>query len=510
MLERSDHSHGARAGSSGHGPRPERIFARATGLQTLDRYGAASQLTAITAVLGESRLKTVVELGDHGGWFSLSLLDAGLADKASVYDVNSRALAAARTMARQMGLADRIEFVERAPDLDTLRALPEADMMICANVLHHAGMQFDQATVRRDGWEHYARAWLTEMRRKSRLAIVGIAFEEAKPRWDVPHAHKPARFGQCLERAGWAIRYDANARDIEKIGVERANGRYTKGGILLGPSQKQNAIKQILARLGGVAGNGRQNYHLYILEAGKVTLPHLVIVAGVSGSGKSTFVDQLQGHGLPDEIYRRLPAGVGDWPVVGSSMRPVFPHGAPGIVLQYDMNGRGLSKGRDFTDDPLLDGLENASVVTVVNLRPPPHLMIDQLVVREGGGRTKEQILDSASAWRLPQGSRAINRILRRWKPWIDQNRLFSCRRKINLYSQKGWLEGMYARWDAYLRALGAKGPAVEQIFLEPDPAERVGSVYAWRVARDQRNDDAEPARDAKGPPMQGGVERVS
>ena len=227
---------------------------------------------------------------------------------------------------------------------------------------------------------------------------------------------------------------------------------------------------------------------------------HLVIVAGTSGSGKSTFVDQLRGHELPGEINARLPADIGDWPVVGSSMRPVFPRGAPGIVLQYDMNGRGVAAGRDFCDDPALFGVALAKAVTVINLRPPPDLMIDQLVAREGGGRTKEQILQETFTW-SPQRSYLVRKILRRWQPWIARKRRHSCRRKINLYNQDGWLDGLYERWQAYLRSLGTKGATIEQIFLEPDLSTQVGNAYSWRIASGLQKSDAEPGKEWRRPP---------
>jgi len=482
-------------------PRLGQTLPEATAARALEKHGSAEQLDAITTVLAGSRLTTMIGLGDHSGYLCLSLLDASIAERATVYHVNSGALAAGRTMARHMGLSDRISFVERAPSLDLVRALPSVDLMICLNVLPHAGTQFDQAAVGHDGWE-----WLTEMRRKCKLAVVGIAFEETKPKnWDVPRTHRAARFAQCAEQAGWALLYDANVRDIERLGVERANGRYSEGGHLLGqPQGKRNVVKRTFARLGGAAGiqtlttaldNERQSQHLYILEAEKISLPHLVIVAGTSGAGKSTFVDQLRGRQLRQEIYRRLPSGVSDWPVVGSSKRPLFPRRAPGIVFQFDMNGRGISKGRDFGDDPALFDVAHARAVTVVNLRPPPGLMIDQLIARDGGGRTKKEILKGTSAWPLPQKSWLLNRILRSWNPRIDRDRLHSCRRKISLYDQEDWLDGLYARWEAYLLSLSAKGIGVEQIFLEPDLSTQSGNAYSWRIASAHQKTDADPAR---------------
>jgi hypothetical protein len=131
------------------------------------------------------------------------------------------------------------------------------------------------------------------------------------------------------------------------------------------------------------------------------------------------------------------------------------------------------------------------------------------LVLREGGGWTKRQILEKP-AWQLLQGSRRINRLLRRWKPWIEQKRRLSCRRKIGFYDQDGWLDAFYARWDAYVRSLGAKGPAVEQIFLEPNQTARVGNVYSWRIAPRLQRAEAKPAGNCEYTAASGAVERVA
>lgn len=235
---------------------------------------------------------------------------------------------------------------------------------------------------------------------------------------------------------------------------------------------------------------------------------HLVVVAGTSGSGKSTFVDQLLARDLPDDINARLPAGIHGWPVVGASMKPILPDNTDGFIFQYDMNGRGIAGGRDFDDDPALSCLSLTQIVTVINLRPSTGLMIDQLVAREGGGRTREQLLRERF-WSPRQP--LIRKILNKWQPWIDCKRRHSCRRKINLYNQAGWLDGLYERWQIYLHSLGTKGTTIEQIFLEPDMSTQVGNAYSWRIVSGLGKGDAEPSKERRRPPhVKAKVERAS
>jgi hypothetical protein len=183
-----------------------------------------------------------------------------------------------RTIARHMGLNEKIAFVERAVDLEFVRGLPPVDTILCLNFLHHAGSSFDVEKVKRDGWEQYAEDWLSAMRATCRLAIVAMGFKHTKPRyWNTPHPHRPARFAQLAERAGWSILYDANVHEIHVMGVEHANGRYTKRGHVFQPEHRKSSLGALIKRVRGLLGfkqlprdkmaaSKRRKYHLYILE----------------------------------------------------------------------------------------------------------------------------------------------------------------------------------------------------------------------------------------------------
>ena len=77
-----------------------------------------------------------------------------------------------------------------------------------------------------------------------------------------------------------------------------------------------------------------------------------------------------------------LPAGAKDWPVVGTK-RPHWPADAPGLILHYDMSGRDLWDGADFSDDAPLALIDRAKAVMVITLCPPIDCVIRQLTERE-------------------------------------------------------------------------------------------------------------------------------
>jgi hypothetical protein len=238
-------------------------------VQLPDVFGNEDRFEAISAVLaGQQGFENGVDLGGHSGYFSLSLVDSNLLGRSTVYDLNPKALAVGRAMAARMGLADRVDYVEKAVDLQLVRRLPPADLVICLNLIHHAGAMFDIEDVKARGWSTYARDWLVELRGKSRVALLGAGFKGRRPlHWDAEGAARPRRFCQLVQEAGWTVAYDANVEDIHKLGVAAANGRRTRG--TSAPADGGGALlDRVVRKLRGAPRDGSQRakYHLFILK----------------------------------------------------------------------------------------------------------------------------------------------------------------------------------------------------------------------------------------------------
>ncbi len=249
-----------------------------------DRRGALDRLKAIEFELSHTCLGSTVDLGGHSGFFCLSLLDSGHIKKARVYDHSPDALRAGRAMAKEMGIDNTIRFIHQRIGLDFVKRLKPADTIICMNLLHHAGSEFDQRLVAQLGWTEYALQFLTAMRERAKVAIFSVGFEPVKPKyWNVVKHERPERLAEIIRQAGWTIRYDANVRDIHNLGTRAANGRYTKGGLSHyfnpRPGLTRRALtklRQVILRFGGrevanlIFGPDwlckRQKYHLYLLE----------------------------------------------------------------------------------------------------------------------------------------------------------------------------------------------------------------------------------------------------
>lgn len=274
------------AGYSRLPPRLAQLYPQVT--QADDVHGVAARLGAMQSVLANDNLGTMQDLGGNAGYFCLSLIDSGRADSATVFDVMPRTLAAGRTMAELLGIADKIKYVERKIDLDFVRDLPKSDTFICLNLLHHAGLLFDQDKVREQGWAPYMQEFLRIIRGKSRIAIIGMAFDHTAPiNWNEPVVSRAQAFKKFIEDAGWSVRYYANVRELERLGVEGAKGRFVarpdgfadatiKAGIKLVNSSLLQPFKEVvkkalrknkvLPKVQNLTGS-QKYYHLYILDA---------------------------------------------------------------------------------------------------------------------------------------------------------------------------------------------------------------------------------------------------
>jgi hypothetical protein len=231
-----------------------------------DVFGVVDRLQAIQAIFSNRRLGSLTDLGGNSGYFSLSLVDAGIATNSVVYDFNPKALAAGRIMARALKLDNLVKFEEQALSLAFARDLPPSDTFVCLNLLHHAGIRFDVDPVLDSGWDAYAKEWLNLFRQKSRVAILGLGLKSRKPpHWNVPPEQRASRFCAIAREAGWSILYDANVEDIRLHGWRKANHLTTKNNAL---RFLVNKLRQSVTRENGVSATQPKvrNYHLFILE----------------------------------------------------------------------------------------------------------------------------------------------------------------------------------------------------------------------------------------------------
>jgi hypothetical protein len=241
-------------------------------------------------------------------------------------------------------------------------------------------------------------------------------------------------------------------------------------------------------------------------------ITHLLIVAGPSGAGKTTFRTRLAARHLPKEIAACLPSGAEKWPQFErlhfksdpypwpSELHEIDQEQIPGVVLDYKVTKM------NYRADPALILLERADLITVVNLVPTLDRLVNQLSHREGSSSHRSlrwlEWCGNKVFWRMTTkvGSavprQLVEPLLRapyiseRWKRLKARARK-NPMRKLKLYHKEGYLEQVNGAWQEYLRSRAFSGIKIEQIFVQPAQSSRLGQDFHWVRVSDPNVVDA-------------------
>jgi hypothetical protein len=256
---------------------------------------------------------------------------------------------------------------------------------------------------------------------------------------------------------------------------------------------------------------------------------HLIIVAGVSGAGKSTFLRQLAKMQLPDSIRAQLPPGAEKWLQLEFGAKLWLPiilqladkREIPGLVLHYDLTRERLLYG-GYHRDNASSLLKTARNITVINLQLP----LERLAMRLWA-RSNEKPLGwkNTRAGRLLLRSGIFERLLVRaaelisstplrvaralpnslfreftvlgilyplWRSLNHARRWVSSNKKQRYFQvllagveKGGSVDDVYQRWQEYL--LSVEGhPTIQQLFLVPDSSTMVGDLNSWRFLEER------------------------
>lgn len=239
-----------------------------------DEFGIKPRFKLIKNKLSSLNIKNVIDIGGNSGYFSLELLDKKVISKSSVYDVDRDVLNFGEKISKDLKLQNFINFTQKDLSLNNVKDLPNADLVLCLNLIHHAGSLFDVDIVNKIGWERYSARFLSILKKKYKYAIIGVGFKSTKPaNWPVIDKLRPIYFSKIIEKSGWKISYDANINDLVALGEEDANKRRTKRTMSIFLTEVLNFILgyKILKLLFQIFGPNEnkpkiEKYHIYILN----------------------------------------------------------------------------------------------------------------------------------------------------------------------------------------------------------------------------------------------------
>jgi len=126
------------------------------------------------------------------------------------------------------------------------------------------------------------------------------------------------------------------------------------------------------------------------LSGQSVAIGHIVMIAGPSCSGKSTFLGELRRKSVPADVAECLPAEVHSWKQLHAGQlqkkdlyRLLDTDTPPGLLVQYDLM-RCYTKGfGEYNRDPALRRvIETGAPLTILTLTADRETLLDQLFAR--------------------------------------------------------------------------------------------------------------------------------
>ncbi len=192
----------------------------------------------------------------------------------------------------------------------------------------------------------------------------------------------------------------------------------------------------------------------------------LLVVSGISGVGKSTFIDQLHSNSLPPDLRAQLPTTCESWAQVeGPDVRGMGADSLlrsewiqSGLILHYEIsdihrNGLGC-----YELDPALELLSMTNEVCVVMLSAAQEQLIHQLKGRMAKRAHQRGWL--REIWRR-YGKMPMKDAVGRLKG----NRATP---RLRMYQDSDWLEECYLSWRAFVSSLAQDNASIKIVSVKP------------------------------------------
>jgi hypothetical protein len=195
--------------------------------------GDTARYAYLKQVLPWAELASVADIGANTGFFTLSLAHEFPGKRFAAYELNANHCGLMRAVQGHFSMAN-VEVHNEGLTAGTVDTLPQYDLMILLNVLHHMGADFDrQEPVDPENFRGHALAMLRQLRHKTRYLALQVGYnlwgDKAQPIVDPADPEAMCRYMvSLLDEAGWSIShfgmYDAARRSYESLPQEAFDG----------------------------------------------------------------------------------------------------------------------------------------------------------------------------------------------------------------------------------------------------------------------------------------------
>lgn len=175
-----------------------------------DWRGDRVRLAYIESRLSSLHLRNWCDFGANTGFFTLTMAHQHRDRHVLAIEANPAHASFIETITSAFGMKN-VEVLGEPVTFETLQPLPPQDVMLHLNVLHHAGMDFDQGLVTGpEDFFDYAEKYLRLLRGCTRHLVfqMGSNLWGDKSRPLIDHREDAAKlvlFSDLLTRAGWHI-----------------------------------------------------------------------------------------------------------------------------------------------------------------------------------------------------------------------------------------------------------------------------------------------------------------
>lgn len=289
--------------------------------------------------------QSVLDIGSYLGRFCIGALRAG-AGSATGIDPNADSVRRARELASIIDLAPEYihdDFEQWNPERR------QFDTVLCLNVLHHL---FDPI--------HALRKAMALARRRVVLEVARLTWRDLGDSWFNP-----------------LLLFGSTAAPTIHLRRPQFKGNAAKQTFLISPEAMQALFNVHTSVFEPIRITRSPFKGRYIVDARKRAIRNLLVVAGVTSSGKSTFIDRL----LRDSSFRaRFDVPEGAWLACKGTTIDRLPTGPlANVILELDTLMVGRADIQTFERFPYAHLLGIAETVHVFSLLPPPGRLTDQM-----------------------------------------------------------------------------------------------------------------------------------
>jgi 2-polyprenyl-3-methyl-5-hydroxy-6-metoxy-1,4-benzoquinol methylase len=366
--------------------------------------------------------QSLLDVGTFLGYFCIEALRRGAAASTGV-DANRESLRKANELADILGYSP--EYI--LGDFETMDFGPRKfDVVLGLNVLHH---MFDAV--------HSLRKMMTLARRRVIIEVATLSWRDYKFNWFNPLA---------LAVGGMPIIH---------MGYPKTPGRLPTRTFLFTPASMRllfNTHSGVFEPIRIIKSpfKGR-----FIVDARKRQIRNLVVVAGATSSGKSTYAKRLMNE---PELRRAAGMAEADWIHVRAKNLDSLPSGPlENVLLELDLFSAVRAELISFDRHPLFQILDVAENLDILTILPPTgrHQMREEEIrrLRKKAGKL---FADELAGWYAGSGGgRLLKQVYEAWFAHASAADVASLKHKLVVNDWQAFRIEPMERFEALFGATG-------------------------------------------------------